>query len=262
MSSLSRTTPPSSGRSRRPRSGRAARKARTLRRHVLVPVAIASITLAAAGCGGAPDASGQHVASTGPHAASSGPHGATGSAPAGSAPGAASPSDGSPSAPSANTGAAEGPSDQDSAGRGTTAGTGAGSGTGTRRCTAEGLAMNLGRADAGAGQIYYRLTFANKSTTACALRGFPGVSLIKRDGSVIGVPAEREGAMREQTVIAPGGTAEVTLHTLNQGIKDSGCWSRPDYLRVYPPGSKEALTLRTSALHVCGDRFTTTAVAG
>lgn len=120
--------------------------------------------------------------------------------------------------------------------------------------------MRLGRADAGAGQIHYPLTFVNTSTTACALRGFPGVSLIKRDGSAIGVPAEREGAMRGQTVIGPGRTAEVTLHTLNQGINGSGCWSRPDYLRVYPPGSKDALTLRTSLLHVCGDRFTTTAV--
>lgn len=122
--------------------------------------------------------------------------------------------------------------------------------------------MSLGRADAGAGQIHYRLTFANKSTTACALRGFPGVSLIRRDGSMVGAPAEREGAGGQQTVIGPGSTAEVTLHTLNQGIEGAGCWSRPDYLRVYPPGSKEALTLRTSQLHICGDRFTTTAVGG
>lgn len=120
--------------------------------------------------------------------------------------------------------------------------------------------MRLGRADVGAGQIYYRLTFVNKSTTACALRGFPGVSLIKRDGSVIGAPAEREGAMGEQKVIGPGKTAEVTLHTLNQGVKDAGCWSRPDYLRVYPPGSKDALTLRTSLPRICGERFTTTSV--
>jgi hypothetical protein len=39
-------------------------------------------------------------------------------------------------------------------------------------------------------------------------------------------------------------------------------WSRPDYLLVYPPCSKEPLTLRASQLHICGDRFTTTAVEG
>ncbi|MEU9091054.1 DUF4232 domain-containing protein [Streptomyces sp. NPDC048428] len=215
-----------------------------LRRHVLVPVAIASFALVAAGCGGTP--------------ASAGPPGVTGSGPAVSAQGAESPSGRTSSAPASDPVAPEEPAAQDPA----TGSATAGAASAARRCTAVGLSMRLGRADAGAGQIHYRLTFANKSTTACTLRGFPGVSLIKRDGSAIGVPAEREGAMRGRTVIGPGKTAEVTLHTLNQGITDSGCWSRPDYLRVYPPGSKEALTLRAPQLHICGDRFTTTAVDG
>ncbi|MFJ8764267.1 DUF4232 domain-containing protein [Streptomyces clavifer] len=116
-------------------------------------------------------------------------------------------------------------------------------------------------ADAGAGQIYYRLTFENTSEAPCTLRGFPGVSLIARGGGVIGAPAEREGATRAQTVIGPGKTAHVTLHTLNRGIDDSACWDPPDHLRVYPPGSTEALTLRAPELRICGDRFTTTAVA-
>ncbi|GHB09190.1 MULTISPECIES: DUF4232 domain-containing protein [Streptomyces] len=118
------------------------------------------------------------------------------------------------------------------------------------------------RADAGAGQIYYRLTFENTSEAPCTLRGFPGVSLIARDGGVIGAPAEREGATRAQTVIGPGKTAHVTLHTLNRGIDDSACWDPPDHLRVYPPGSAEAPTLRAPELRICGDRFTTTAVGG
>ncbi|MGW0937038.1 DUF4232 domain-containing protein [Streptomyces sp. NPDC002666] len=240
MSSLSRTTPPPFERLAGPRGGRTARRARPLRRHLLVPVAIASVTLAAAGCGGTSD--------------SAGPPGATGSAPAGSAPVADSPSAAGSTSPAADAGTSDEPAYQDHADSTPTAA------SGTRRCTADGLTMRLGRADAGAGQIHYLLTFVNKSTTACALRGFPGVSLIKRDGSAIGVPAEREGTMLGQTVIGPGRTAAVTLHTLNQGINGSGCWSRPDYLRVYPPGSKDALTLRTSLLHVCGDRFTTTAV--
>ncbi|WP_326734181.1 DUF4232 domain-containing protein [Streptomyces sp. NBC_01022] len=213
-----------------------------IRRHVLVPIAIVSFTAVATGCGGT--------------SASAGPPGATGTVPGGSAQEAEIPSGGASSAPASATVAPEESAAQDPAtGRAT-----AGAGSAARRCTADGLTMRLGRADAGAGQIYYRLTFANKSTTACTLRGFPGVSLIRRDGSAIGVPAEREGAMRDRMVIGPGKKAEVTLHTLNQGITDSGCWSRPDYLRVYPPGSKDALTLRASQLHICGNRFTTTAV--
>ncbi|MFD9503344.1 DUF4232 domain-containing protein [Streptomyces sp. NPDC060035] len=234
MGPLSRTTASQSERLFPPRSRRTDWRARTLRRHVLAPVAIASITLVTAGCG---DTS-----------ASAGPSGVTRPVPGRTAPGAASPSGGSSSAAAA----AVAPDDSEPAA----------AGPDSRRCTAEGLSMSLGRADAGAGQIYYRLTFENKSQDPCTLHGFPGVSLIRRDGSVIGVPAEREGGMREQTVIGPGRTADVTLHTLNQGIKDSGCWDHPDYLRVYPPGSTEALTLRTPRLHICGDRFTTTAVNG
>lgn len=239
MSSHSRTTSTPSARLLRSRDRRTAGKPAVLRRQVLVPVAIASITLVTAGCGGT-DVPAEPSAASRP-------------ASAGSAPGSATPSgtDSADPTPAATGGSAD-PKPAGTAGAGST----------DRRCKAEGLKMSLGRSDAGAGQIYYRLTLTNESGAACTLRGFPGVSLIKRDGSVIGVPAEREGGMPEQTVIGPGRTAGVTLHTLNQGIKDSGCWARPDYLRVYPPGSRDALTLRTSLPHICGDRFTTTAVAG
>ncbi|MFF2330046.1 MULTISPECIES: DUF4232 domain-containing protein [unclassified Streptomyces] len=135
-------------------------------------------------------------------------------------------------------------------------------GSGPGRCTTEALAMSLRQGDAGAGQIHYRLTLVNKSSGSCTLTGFPGVSLIRRDGSVIGEPADREGAAGRVTVIGAGGSAEVTLHTLNRGIKGSGCWDRPDYLRVYPPGSRRALTLSTSQPLICGGLFRTTAVSG
>ncbi|MFE6039381.1 DUF4232 domain-containing protein [Streptomyces sp. NPDC056452] len=202
-------------------------------------MAIASLTLVAAGCAGASD-------TTAPTGATPAAHGST-------APGKERPSDAQASVPAAAAAAPE-----DSAGSEPAAAAEPGS----RRCRAADLGMSLGRADAGAGQVYFRLTFENKSQASCTLRGFPGVSLIKRDGSVIGVPAEREGGMRDRMVIGPGRTAGVTLHTLNQGIEDSGCWDRPDYLKVYPPGSTEALTLRTPQLRICGDRFTTTATGG
>ncbi|WP_406385876.1 DUF4232 domain-containing protein [Streptomyces sp. NBC_01618] len=135
-------------------------------------------------------------------------------------------------------------------------------GSGPGRCTTEALTMSLRQGDAGAGQIHYRLTLVNKSSHSCTLAGFPGVSLIRRDGSMIGEPAEREGAAGRVTVIGAKDSAEVTLHTLNRGIKGSECWERPDYLRVYPPGSRQALTLRTSQPLICGDLFRTTAVSG
>lgn len=243
MGSLTRTTGSPSERIRRPRSRRTAGSARAPRRRLLAPVALASIALVTAGCGNTAAPAG---------AAHSAPSSATQDARSPS--GAQSPRSSAPAgAGTASSGSPDRSSDP--------AGTGSAADAGTsRRCTADHLSMSLGRADAGAGQIYYRLTFVNKADQSCTLHGFPGVSLIRRDGNVVGVPAEREGGTRAQTVIGPGEAAGVSLHTLNQGINGSACWGRADYLRVYPPGSREALTLRDPQLRVCGDRFTTTAV--
>ncbi|WNI26567.1 DUF4232 domain-containing protein [Streptomyces sp. ITFR-16] len=241
MGSLTRTTGSSSERIRLPRSRRTAGSARAPRRRVLAPVALASVALVTAGCGD-----------------TSAPAGAAHSAPSSAAQDAQSPfGTQSPqsSAPAGAGTASPGSTARSSEPAGTASEAGA-----SRRCTADHLSMSLGRADAGAGQIYYRLTFVNKADQSCTLHGFPGVSLIRRDGSAVGVPAEREGGTRAQTVIGAGKSAGVSLHTLNQGINGSACWGRADYLRVYPPGSKEALTLRDPQLRVCGGRFTTTAV--
>ncbi|MEV6419418.1 DUF4232 domain-containing protein [Streptomyces sp. NPDC051662] len=128
------------------------------------------------------------------------------------------------------------------------------------RCTANQLGLSLSAPDAGAGNIRYDLRLVNKGAGACVLRGFPGVSLLAGDGAIIGKPAAREGEQLPAVTLAPGGTADVTLHTLNKGIKGSSCWAAPSLLRIYPPGSKDAMTLRTSTPVVCGDTFTVTAV--
>ncbi|MFG2564120.1 DUF4232 domain-containing protein [Streptomyces sp. NPDC048567] len=212
----------------------------TLRRRLLVPVAMMSFALVAAGCND--DGSGSEgAASPAAHAGTTGP---AQTSPESSDP-ASSPPETAPSSPAA-------PSDS-----------GASSGAdaaGPARCTADGLGMSVKQGDGGAGQVYYELTFVNKSGNSCTLNGFPGVSLIQRDGQVIGAPAKRDGASHGATVLAAGKTAHVVLHTLNQGIADGGCWKQGAYLRVYPPGSKEALTLRDPQIRVCGDRFTTTSV--
>ena len=48
---------------------------------------------------------------------------------------------------------------------------------------------------------------------------FPGVSLIRGDGSLIGKPATRRGPVGKVVRIAPGKTVQADLHTLNRGIK-------------------------------------------
>ncbi|MFC4031115.1 DUF4232 domain-containing protein [Streptomyces polygonati] len=128
------------------------------------------------------------------------------------------------------------------------------------RCTVTDLRMRLGRGDPGAGNTYYPLDFTNTGKTACTLAGFPGVSLIRRDGSAIGKPAARRGPAGPAVRIAAGQTVEADLHTLNKGIQGDSCWGKPTYLMVYPPGSTESMTLATSSPLVCGDTFDVSAV--
>jgi hypothetical protein len=122
------------------------------------------------------------------------------------------------------------------------------------------MGLRLSAPDPGAGNIHYALVFTNKSSTPCTLLGFPGVSLLAGDGATIGVPATHEGGRLPGVRLAPSGSAQAVLHTLNKGVKGSGCWPAPSILKVYPPGSKDAMTLRSSLPVVCGDTFTVTSV--
>ncbi|MCZ1011563.1 DUF4232 domain-containing protein [Streptomyces lydicus] len=128
------------------------------------------------------------------------------------------------------------------------------------RCTADQMSLRLGASDAGAGNIRYPLVFTNKGKKACSLRGFPGVSLIKRDGSAVGKPATRGGGSGGAVRLQPGQSAHVLLHTLNEGVSDTPCWDRSQLVFVYPPGSKEPMTTGSAGLRVCGGRFDVTAV--
>ncbi|MCX4638772.1 DUF4232 domain-containing protein [Streptomyces sp. RPA4-5] len=128
------------------------------------------------------------------------------------------------------------------------------------RCTAANMSLRLGAADAGAGNIRYPLVFTNKGTKACSLRGFPGVSLINRDGSPVGKPATRDGGAGGVVRLQPGQSAHALLHTLNEGVSDTPCWGKSQIVYVYPPGSKESMTTGSRGLRVCGGRFEVTAV--
>jgi hypothetical protein len=207
---------------------------------------VAVLALGAAGCGGSGD--GMSNAS----AQSSSPAATT----AGSAP--TTPGTGTPrssTAPPGATAPAGAPTASAGApGSTSPPGTARAQAAGTR-CTVTDLKMRLGRGDPGAGQVYYPLRFTNTSAHTCVLDGFPGVSLLRGDGSTIGKPADREGATGRVVVLKPGATAEADLHTLNQGIKGNSCWHKPTLLKVYPPGSKDSLTLATSSPVVCGDTF-------
>ncbi|UKY54406.1 DUF4232 domain-containing protein [Streptomyces inhibens] len=132
--------------------------------------------------------------------------------------------------------------------------------TASDRCTAATMSLRLGASDIGAGNIRYPLVFTNKGKKACTLRGFPGVSLINRDGSQVGKPATREGGAGGAVRLQPGQSAHALLHTLNEGFSDTPCWANSQIVYAYPPGSKESMTTSSRGLRVCGGRFDVTAV--
>ncbi|GGU96669.1 hypothetical protein GCM10010211_74980 [Streptomyces albospinus] len=130
--------------------------------------------------------------------------------------------------------------------------------TASDRCTADNLSVRLGRTDIGAGNIRIPLVFTNKGKKTCSLRGFPGVSLTLKEGTPVGKPATRSGSVGSAVRLKPGQSAHAVLHTVNDGVSDTPCWSKAQLVRVYAPGSKEAMTAGTDGLRVCGGRFDVT----
>ncbi|OIV36338.1 hypothetical protein BIV57_16895 [Mangrovactinospora gilvigrisea] len=153
----------------------------------------------------------------------------------------------------------------DGSGTGTGAG-GAGHGSGTAatsdRCATDNLRLHLEQGDAGAGQIHYTLVLTNQGTSSCTMNGFPGVSVMRRDGSTVGKPATRSGGQTGAVRLAPGASAHVVLHTINQGMSDAGCWTSGQLLKVYPPNNTAPATVAApnGSFQVCGDTFDTTTV--
>jgi hypothetical protein len=113
-------------------------------------------------------------------------------------------------------------------------------------CTAGDLGawVAVSQGNGAAGSIYFPLQFTNLSGHACAMRGFPGVSAIDRQGRQLGSPASRDHGVPARTVVlAAGATAHTILRWSDATVTTApGC--RPVFstfeLRVYPPGQRVA----------------------
>lgn len=125
-----------------------------------------------------------------------------------------------------------------------------------RACTAGDLGawVAVTQGNGAAGSIYYPLQFTNLSRHACAMRGFPGVSAVGRNGHQLGSPASRDHVIPVRTVVlAPGATAHAILRYGDVEVATSpGC--QPTYstfeLRIYPPGQYRA-TYAAFGLEAC-----------
>ena len=125
-----------------------------------------------------------------------------------------------------------------------------------RACTASDLGawVAVTQGNGAAGSIFYPLQFTNLSRHACAMRGFPGVSAVDRNGHQLGSPASWDHAVPARTVVlAPGATAHSILRWSDATVATSpGCHpvSSPFELRIYPPGQYRA-TYAAFGLKAC-----------
>lgn len=123
-------------------------------------------------------------------------------------------------------------------------------------CTAGDLGawVAVTQGNGAAGSIFYPLQFTNLSRHACALRGFPGVSAIDRNGHQLGSPAGWDHTRPVRTVVlAAGATAHAILRYSDATVATSpGCHpvSSMFELRIYPPGQRQA-TFAAFSMEAC-----------
>jgi len=112
------------------------------------------------------------------------------------------------------------------------------------RCTTTQLSAHLGTGGAAAGSQYVPVVWTNKSTHACTLNGYPGVSYVApSNGHQVGAAATRNPQHPANTVtLKPGGHASALVQMTDyQNYPKSRCKATSvSGLRVYPPGSHSA----------------------
>ena len=117
-------------------------------------------------------------------------------------------------------------------------------------CNVSGLSLAIGQPQGAAGSFLYPINFTNKSAGECALRGYPGVSVLDANHHQIGTPATENGQPVTTVYVAPGKTVTATIRTNDPGV-DPNCRATSAYIGVYPPaGYQQALI--PYQLRVCG----------
>ena len=124
-------------------------------------------------------------------------------------------------------------------------------------CLANQLTATLGAgAGGGAGHMYPVLVLTNKGSTACTVKGYPGVSFVGNgNGTQLGAAATREAAGIPITTLtlAPGQAAHSQLSITVAGNYDpTTCKPKAaDGLRVYPPDETHSLFVASTSYTAC-----------
>jgi len=109
------------------------------------------------------------------------------------------------------------------------------------------VTVNTSQAGGAAGSTYYPVDFANTSSSACGLYGYPGISLVTAGngaGRQIGAAAQKNPAFGKVPVrLAAGGMAHAWLQ-VSQAANYPAATCQPvktHWLRVFAPGETHAL---------------------
>lgn len=111
--------------------------------------------------------------------------------------------------------------------------------TAVRTCAVSDLYLSMGRKEGAAGSLYWTIRFTDTGTTSCALRGYPGVSVLDTAHRQIGPAATHSGRSYGTVTLTPGHSASAVVRTTN-GPVGGPCLRTGAYLRVYPPASRTA----------------------
>jgi hypothetical protein len=123
--------------------------------------------------------------------------------------------------------------------------------SGPPACDTSALAVKLGEGNGAAGSTYVPIVFTNKSSSACSMFGYPGVSFVTGPGgSQVGSAAARSSTQSPVSVtLAPGAVAHATLQIVDaENFPLSACKITSVHtLKVFPPANTVAayLTLAT-----------------
>ncbi len=123
---------------------------------------------------------------------------------------------------------------------------------GPAACLASALHPAVVSTSGAAGTIGLTISLTNAGSTACTLRGFPGVSLVHA-GVQVGAAATRDSAGVTTVTLPPGGFTTFGLligQALNYPAET--CHPQPaDGLRIYPPDSRAAIFLPDTRFTGC-----------
>ncbi|MFB6808157.1 DUF4232 domain-containing protein [Streptomyces sp. NPDC056387] len=120
----------------------------------------------------------------------------------------------------------------------------------TPTCHVADLNLAIDSPEGAAGSLYYPIQFTNTSTHTCALRGYPGVSVVDVRHRQIGTSAIRTGEPVDTVTLQPGDSVSAILRTNSAGVA-RGCRPTSTYVNVYPPNSFQAVQIPYH-LRVCG----------